>query len=127
MHPPPFGQAEPEAFRLHTERQVPLTQADPGWQSSGTAKHALPTATACKVEQSHTVLSVLVTPVSPARNTQLKLDRAVPQVALPVGLHVSMGGEQKNKFFTAWLAVTKMVLAVQRLLLPQSSSVRQVL
>jgi hypothetical protein len=87
----------------------------------------LPTATACVVEQSHTVLSVFVTPVSPARNTQLKLTRALPQLALPVGLHVSKGGEQKNKFFTAWLLLSTMVLAVHRLLAAQSSSVRQVL
>ena len=124
-------QAEPEAFRLHTEWHVVLvavaTHTDPGWQSSSKVEHGLPMPTECSVEQSHTVVSVLATPVSPARNTQLKLDFAVPQAALPVGLHVSMGGEQKNKFFTAWLVVSKMVLAVHRLLLPQSSSVRQVL
>jgi hypothetical protein len=80
------------------------------------------------VEQSQTVLSVLATPVSPARNTQLKLVRAVPQAALPVGLHVSIGGEQKNRLFTARLLASTMVLAVQRLLLlPQSTSVLQVL
>jgi hypothetical protein len=126
------GQAEPEAFRLHTVWHVVLvavaTHTDPGWQSSGKVEHVLPTPTECSVEQSHTVLSVLATPVSPAMKTQLKLARALPQLALPVGLHVSIGGEQKNRLFTAWpVTSSTMVLAVQRLLLLQSSSVRQVL
>jgi hypothetical protein len=125
-------QADPEAFKLHTEWHVVLvavaTHTDPGWQSSSKVEHGLPMPTECSVEQSHTVVSVLATPVRPARNTQLKLDFAVPQAALPVGLHVSMGGEQKNKFFTVWpVTLSTIALAVQRLLLPQSSSVRQVL
>jgi hypothetical protein len=55
------------------------------------------------------------------------LARAVAQLALPVGLHVSIGGEQKFTFGTGLLFESQMPLAVQRLLSPQSSSCWQTL
>ena len=109
--------AQPEVpFRLHAEWQVVLaevmTHTDPGRQSSGKVEHFSPTFLSCSELQSQTVLSVFATPVSPARNTQLRVGRAIPQPALPVGLQVSTGGEHKKTLFTAWPPTT-MVLALQ--------------
>jgi hypothetical protein len=73
----------------------PLTHTAPGWQLSGELSQAWPTFALCRVAQSQTVASVVVTPVKPARKTQLNPALASVQVALPRGLHDSVGGEQK--------------------------------
>ena len=126
-HVLPLAQPESVPFRLHTGRQTLLTHTKPGAQSSGFVVHSLPTATWCCVEQSQTVRSLIAMPERPAKNTQLKLARAVAQVALPVGLHASMGGEQKCKFSTGVSLESQMPVAEQRLLSPHSSSVWQIL
>ena len=119
------------AARLQTLRQVllapSLTQTAPGWQLSGAIVHFWPTALVCWDEQSHTVAASVLLPVSPARNTHLRPLIAELQVAAPTGLQLSMGGEQKKRFFTARSLLSTIELTVQRLFEPQSRSTRQVL
>ncbi len=122
----PDPQPDPAPRRLHNTRHVPFTQAEPGWQSSGSVEHFAPTALSCKVAQSQTVLSVLAMGARPARNTQPKPARGLPHAALPMGLQFSMGGEQRKRLSSGWLFLSRIVLAVHRLLLAQSASVRQV-
>jgi hypothetical protein len=69
----------------------------------------------------------LLPPANPARNTHLKPLMPELQVATPTGLQLSMGGEQKKRFFTGCLLLSTIVLTVQRLFVPQSRSARQVL
>src|SRR5450759_1376287 len=95
LQPPPLGHAEPEALRSQTGRHTKSTQTAPGWQSSGSVVHPVPTFLSCVVPQSHTVLSLLTIPVSPAMKTQLKPVRAVVQLAAPAGLQPSVGGAQR--------------------------------
>ena len=72
------------------------------------------------------VVAVLATPVSPARKTQLKLARAVLQLAAPEGLQASVGGVHRNTLGTGCEVLSYGAMAEQRLLAGQSRSLRQV-
>lgn len=126
VHVAPF---EHGADWLHMVRHLPLTHTAPGWQSSGEVTHASPTFAWCRVAQSQTVASVVVsTPVRPARKTQLNPVLGFAQAALPTGLQDSAGGEQKYTPSTSVFprASVKPVF-VQREVAGQSEWSRQVL
>ena len=124
LHLVPVEQEE-ATVRSQTWRQVPSTQTLPGWQSSGGCVEQLPPGLlSCRLAQSQTVLSVLFTPVRPARNTHLNPARGFAHSAAPVGLQLSAGGVHSQTLGTAAPRMSTGPIAEQLLPAGQSTSLR---